>query len=467
MNIKYSWMLVFILLVLSCSDTEEKVITRKGNRILIAQQVRAGSDKAVSYDNSKLAYTTYTGTMFKSHYTLYVNDNKIYSAERISNLIFSFDSRHLAFAAKKSKDRAFVILDGVPLGEYNDIGAKTLVFSPDSSKLAYCAKKNNKWFVAICDIASRNLTVSRSYEDVGSKVTFSPDSRRLSYNVKHSGKWMVVIDGVAHEPFQEIGRGSFVFSPNSENFAFAAKLDNRWMVVRDDHQGPMYDGILGYSLLFSPDGNHFAYAAGAAGSQFVVIDGIPQKKYRNIVFRSLTFSRDGKRFGYAAYDGNGWFVVVDGEEGNRHEGVFSGPIFAPDGNNYAYVSGRKALIGMKYGFVIQESGKKTQKYDAILIETVSFSPNGRSLAFVARRGGIFSGKYFLVVNEGEGADYDDVLSLDFQNLGFGSLLEFRRWYGFKKQIAPWESNKKVSYMAQEGENVYLVQELVTENDNDS
>jgi len=453
-------LLLVFLALLSCSNEEEKIVARKATQELIAN-VKNWMDRVVSYDTKKIAYTVNTGNILQPCQVLYINDNQIYTAEHITNLLFSFDSTHIAFVARKD-NRAVVLVDGKVIKEYDDIGAKSLLFSPDSSRMAYNAKTPKGWLVAIYNINYNKCIESQAYDNVGSKAVFSPDSKRVAYSAKQSGKWKVILDGEEHKEYDDIGRRSFTFSPDNKHFVYGSRIGSRWVVVQDSKESEPYDGIIEDSLLYSPDGQHFAYAVGDSGKQYVIVDGNSQKRFKKIASKTLTFSPDGKRLGYVAYDRDGWFVVVNGKKDKKHELLYSGPIFSSNGEKYAYVAGEKRLFGAKM-YVLREGKKEGKRYDGILSETLSFSPNSNSIAYVARRGGLIGGKYFLVVNAGEGGDYDEVMSLDFQNLGVTSLFQFRRYYFIKNRQDPWDNDTEVSYLAREKENVYLVKERVVTN----
>ncbi len=64
------------------------------------------------------------------------------------SIVFSPDSRRLAYAAQSGNKR-FVVADGKEWKHYDGVGSQTLVFSPDSKKLAYVALKENRQIAVI------------------------------------------------------------------------------------------------------------------------------------------------------------------------------------------------------------------------------------------------------------------------------------------------------------------------------
>jgi len=105
---------------------------------------------------------------------------------------------------KRFGDKRYVMVDGNEGKLYDDISKSSLIFSPDSKHLAYVAihqdyKKGHNWCVVLDEVES-NL-----YHDIDeSSLTYSPDSDHLAYVAKLSTKWYVVIDGNIGLGYDEI-----------------------------------------------------------------------------------------------------------------------------------------------------------------------------------------------------------------------------------------------------------------------
>ncbi|HGJ67334.1 TPA: SHOCT domain-containing protein [bacterium] len=66
------------------------------------------------------------------------------------------------------------------------------VFSPDSNHIAYIAKKNNRFFV-VFDGKERD----ERYDEIAKlSLVFTADSNHLAFSARNAGKWFVVIDGI-------------------------------------------------------------------------------------------------------------------------------------------------------------------------------------------------------------------------------------------------------------------------------
>lgn len=95
--------------------------------------------------------------------------------------------------------------------------ATRLVFSPDSKHLAYAATRNGKWVVVV------DGKEGAEYHDIGvGSPAFSPDGKRIAYSEKTDAKahWVVVADGQAGPEFDAIANPSF--SPDGKHLAYAA-----------------------------------------------------------------------------------------------------------------------------------------------------------------------------------------------------------------------------------------------------
>ncbi len=125
--------------------------------------------------------------------------------DRIHNIVFSPDSERLAYIGVRN-DRDFVGLTGEtfrlkrgdqmitvlmdePQGKGQCDRIYGLVFSPDSKRLAYAAIRDGRHFAVVDGIEQEK------YDGIGMPA-FSPDSKHIVYSAKHEAKWLLVVDGV-------------------------------------------------------------------------------------------------------------------------------------------------------------------------------------------------------------------------------------------------------------------------------
>ena len=412
-------------------------------------------------------------------------------------LVFSPDSRHLAYVARLNKKWA-VVVDGSEGPAYDDIGPG-IVFSPDSQRLAYVAEAEKKRFVVV------DSKEEMHFDDLGDGIgyeisVFSPDSKRLVYGGRVGqtwATWTVVVDGKEEQQYDGHNHvGPFIFSPDSRRLAYVvdSRSHNQWFIVvngkkeekayeyHGDGEGHRCIGCVGIPI-FSPDSQHMVYVARAGGKSFVVLDGEDQKPYDEISpFSPIVFSPDGKRMAYAARVGPKWLIVLDGSEGKAYDRilpqqiVFSSdsrrlayvaqvgqqwtvvadgsdkkfydavgsPIFSPDGTRIAYIAG----VGKKWAWdmlrpyqtirngVVVLDGVEQKPYD--YIGGLVFTPDSRRLAYAART----NAKTVIVVDGMEGPQYEDVAEFD-----------RGRWIHF-------DSPDAFHYFAIKDNGIYLVEERI-------
>jgi len=213
-----------------------------------------------------------------------------------ASLVFSPDSKHVAFIAQQGI-KQFIVVDGQQGPGYDILGSAP-VFSPDGKYVAYAAcvgactnASDSKWRMVVQDVAGSGIMQQAregsQYEGLGSTILFSPDSQYLAYVASTGGKQFVVVEHDlagnistaegAH--YDGIGRGTVTFSPDSKRIAYVAGANGKQFVVADGQRGPDYDSIGKGTPVFSTDGKHVAYAATANNKQSVVLDGKPGKEY--------------------------------------------------------------------------------------------------------------------------------------------------------------------------------------------
>jgi hypothetical protein len=324
------------------------------------------------------------------------------------SLVFSPDSKHLAYAAKRGANW-FVVADGSERGRYERVA--DVVFSPDSARLAYAAT------VGASEFAVVDGKPGPAYHMV-TGLLFSPDSKRLAYRAERGIQWMVVLDGAEGRLYDELwtsamymdGSGGSVsassgssptFSPDSRHLAYTGKRSEQWFVVLDGTESEAWDDVSG--VKFSPQGGRLSYGAQRKEQRFAVIDGKPGKAVPLLFLNRLLLSDDGKRVLYMvnrAKDGP-TLIVVDGVEGPQHEGIVGSTCrFSADGKRTGYVATRtdKRLLVV--------DGVAGSEYDDI--RGPWFSPDGACVASLAKR----AGQWHVVVNGTETQGYDRFPDLD-------------------------------------------------------
>jgi hypothetical protein len=312
------------------------------------------------------------------------------------SLIFSPDSKHLAYAAGNGKKWS-VVVDGQPGAEYRVVMKDSLTFSPDSRHLAYAARRDQRWSVLLdgrpgpeCDGLLNGFLI------------FSPDSQHLAYVAQNGRKSLLVVDGRPHGEYDGVGTGSLIFSPDNKHLAYVAHNGRTSSVVLDDHAGPQYDKIVADDPVFSPDSKHLVYAAQNGQQWFVVVDGRAGPEYEGVAFANrarmmpiamLVFSADSQHLAYVAKDRQKWFVVLDGQLGSGYDSMPETPVFSPDSKHLAFRTDHSVVVDRQAGTTYYGLG------------TPIFSPDSKHLAYVAENGRTSS----VVVDGKAGAGYDAII----------------------------------------------------------
>ena len=369
-------------------------------------------------------------------------------------LTVSADGRRFAYARKESKGwvvevdgkiegtfKAVGIVHG-PVGIYAQVGfldlvgIKPMIFSADSRHLAYSAKEEDSWFMV------KDGEKSKPFRSVGSPV-MSRDGQRLAHTAQVTGGWCMVVDGVPGKVFDKLGPPAF--SPDGRRFAYAARLNDKERIVVDGVEGKAYESLdvvsgLGAWLafptmvaefpVFSADGR-LAHHGKLAGKWHIVVEGQDSEAFDKV--SDIVFSPDGKRMAFAARKPR-WTVVVDGQDqrvfdetpyvnfspdskrvvivgetkgqqtisvDGKELGTYQGigvPTFSPDSSRVAYAF----RTGKQWSAVIDGATQKPY----LSVDPPVFSPDGKHVAYVAA---VSKERWMVVVDGVEGKIYDGIL----------------------------------------------------------
>ena len=323
-----------------------------------------------SSDSKRLAFAVETGA----------NDFVVCDGEvgpgylDVNDLMFSQDSRHLAYTAWRQDEGYRVVLDGIEGPVYRGVSLTLYSFSA-TGELGYRARRGDKTFYV------RGGREGPAYDDMTNLIARA-DGKHVAYKAKRDGKWFVVYDGKEGRPYEDIDwpflspdgkrlayaafrtdtaeggipiRNSFVvadgregpdfvavdrihFSPDGKRLAYTASERGKWFMVCDGRRSPGYDEIKW--PVFSADSTHLAFLARLGTQWFAVRDATREKGYDRIRFGSLTFWADGKRFVYQAQRGKKWYFVIDGKESTSYDkiwGCYNNLVYSnghPDGHHW-------------------------------------------------------------------------------------------------------------------------------------
>jgi hypothetical protein len=316
----------------------------------------------------------------------------------------SMDSRHFAYVALGDQ-KMFVVGDGVPRKQYDNIDEDSLVYSPDARHLAYAAQIGNKWTVVL------DGKEGKQYSGKITSIIFSPDSTRMAY-IARVGKqgFVVVVDGTEGKLYE--GISDLAFSPDSKRLVYKASADAiangtlnaTWIVVLDGAEQSKWIASPG-PVLFSPDSAHAAFLGRPASAGFgvcAILDDAAGKSYD--IITDPVFSPDSQHLTYAAqlHQEPGqvaalWAMVRDGKEGQPMFSVFRA-VFSPDSKHIAYAAGYATTLAI----VLDEAGQGV--YSNVARPSITFSPDSQRLAYVA---GTVEGKTVVVTGRDKIGQYDD------------------------------------------------------------
>jgi Tol biopolymer transport system component len=372
-NIIFVCALFLFLLLHSEAMTDDANVTSIESETFFADINRTmkRNDFRISPDLKRLAY--FNWSWGKQSVVVDGRQGKEYDDIGYGALTFSPDSKRVAYIAGSANKR-FVVVDGQEGKHYDGIhihyftipsgntGAPDLIFSPDSKRVAYIAAIGNKRLYTYIDGTGEKMFSvvdhkEGKYYDFVCSTIFSPDSKHLAYLAVKGEKYFIVVDGQegkhydsTHEP---------IFSPDSKRFAYIAETGGKTHTVIDGQEGMRYYQI--GALIFSPDSKHIVYiATDTDGKVFPVVDGKEGKRYYNV--QSVIFTPDSKNIAYIATNTDGKIcAVVAGQEGKPHYDIDASSLtFSPDGKYVAYVAKKRRKM-----FVVVNDSEGNQ-YDSII-----------------------------------------------------------------------------------------------------
>ena len=179
------------------------------------------------------------------------------------SICYSSDGKRLAYGIDLSSGveglSQYAVVDGKRGDPYITVVEGSLLFSADSRHLAYKAEMDDNFMMVLDGKAGKWYS-----EVIQLIAVFSPDNLRFAYAAEKDSKRMVIADGIEYEPYNEIL--SIGFSPDSKRVVYSVKQDNTEMVVVEGNKGRVYDNILGEGgIVFeSPDVFHYLAKKGNA-----------------------------------------------------------------------------------------------------------------------------------------------------------------------------------------------------------
>jgi len=142
------------------------------------------------------------------------------TADDVSDLMLSPSGEHFAYLRTRPLGKRVVVLDTVPVGDYDRV--EGLTFSPDGKHLAFAAGEGNRWRVVY-----RGDTTGL-YEWVRNLVV-SPSGGHWACWCGNEGKWRCVVDGMKGRAF-DATLSRIVFD-NEHQLRYIARRRNKYYRV--------------------------------------------------------------------------------------------------------------------------------------------------------------------------------------------------------------------------------------------
>ena len=321
-----------------------------------------------SPDSQHLAYIVNMQpiTFLPERMAMVVDGKEGKSYELVEGILFSPDSKHLAYNADKSWNRGTsVVVDGKESPPYGQVSDTR--FSADGNRVGFVAMdrgdgtpENRPMDFAVVDGKEE-----KHYKSV-SGVQFSPDSRHETYiaGVATSSMRILVRDGVEMK-YADADQGTF--SPDSQHLAYAARFGTNWLVLVDGKKLDPQPQVARPDPMFSP-------------------------------VRDLSFSPDSRHIVYVRYLETNCFVVVDGTVTATYNGVQVAPQFTPDSRRLAYVVGQPGQSGGDGKVRPVLGGLVGKAYDQMLTWRADMDEGGQTFGFTLDENGVLHG---IGVRDGE------------------------------------------------------------------
>jgi hypothetical protein len=330
---------------------------------------------AMSPDCHSIAMAVRTGTGVEMR----VNGKATAAADEISSLLYSPDSRHLAYLARKDKIW-IAVLDG----------KESAVSAPPRAQLVFSGDGNHLMYITTT-AAGQALVVDGAIQKVYSQVAqlaVGPAGFHYAYAVfGDNDQWEVVHDGAATAHGYSSVR-QIRLSHDGQHAAFiGCRVNGDYMVERDGAvYGPYYEVTSAPAL--SPEGKHLAFGAYqlAPGAPldvrgfpeldaYRVVDGDAVKSA--VTTTQILYSADGKHTLNVMLDDRLMHAVemslIDGRVVSG-EGVSQDITMSPDGTRIACAGEGQIVVNHK------TTG------DLAGVGPPLFSPDSQHLAYAVARG---------------------------------------------------------------------------------
>lgn len=296
----------------------------------------------------------------------------------IADVAFSLGSKRIAYKGlvegslmQGSTQKWILVVDGKKQNVYNYI--YDLIFSPDTKHLAYIAIKD-KAMVLVVDGNEK-----KPFPQYGLPV-FSKDSKKLAYTYKDKEYFYFVLNKKEYGPFQKIGK--FYFSPDSSMFAFIAQAETeKWHIIVNGRVSPEYDMVDAFK--FSPDSSSYAFGASPEeGRGQIIVDSSPGTKYLSV--GEPHFSPDSSHIVHRGQktDTGKIITVLDGRETGNEYHAISPYVFSDDSNHYAC----SAMIKIMNITMLIDGKEFHQDQQCVIIGNPYFSPDSNYVAYHIQTG---------------------------------------------------------------------------------